>query len=100
VRLTVDPVGEIECVGVAVHTADPEIEGPESTWSVANSGVDRNRTEQRSGRGVESVDLTIEKAEIANQQVAAKRPKPAGASATPLCASWFRAFAGTMITFS
>ena len=39
------------------------------------SGVDRNRTEQRSGRGVEGVDLAIEKAEIANQQVAAKRAK-------------------------
>src|SRR5437870_5109175 len=66
VRLTVDSVVEIEGVGVAVHPADPKVERPQPTRSVAAAGVDRDHTEERSGRGVESVDLTIEKAEVAN----------------------------------
>ncbi len=72
VRLTVDPVGNIEGVGVTIQPTDPKVESPQTTRSVAAAGVDRDRTEQRSGRGVESVDLTVEKAEVAYQQVAAK----------------------------
>src|SRR5882672_1769513 len=49
VRLAVDAIGEIEGVGVAVHAADPEFERPKATRSIAAAGVDRDRTEERSG---------------------------------------------------
>src|SRR5438132_10576090 len=75
VRLTVDPVIEIEGIGIAVHPADPKVESPQATRSVAAAGVDRDRTKECSGRRVECVDLTIEEAEVADQQVATKQAK-------------------------
>src|SRR5258705_8218249 len=72
VRLPVDPVGEIEGVRVAVRAADPELKRPQATRSIAAAGVDRDCALERSGYRVEGVDLAFDKAEIADQQVAAK----------------------------
>src|SRR6266481_6073172 len=73
VRLAADAVGEIEGVGVAVHAADPELKRPKATRSIAAAGVDRDRALERPGYRVEGVDLAFDKAEIADQQVAAER---------------------------
>src|SRR6266850_718076 len=72
VRLAVDAIGEIEGVGVTVHAADPELNRPKATRSIAAAGVDRDRALERPGYRVEGVDLAFDKAEIADQQVAAK----------------------------
>ena len=50
VGLAVDPVGEIEGIGIAVTAADPEIEGPKPARRVALADVDPDRPAVLSGR--------------------------------------------------
>src|SRR5439155_1675846 len=60
VRLAVDPVGEVEGIGIAVTAADPELEGPKPARRVALADIDRDRPTELSGRrgegAVEYVD--------------------------------------------
>src|SRR6267378_3783846 len=69
VGLAVDPVGEVEGIGIAVIAADPEIEGPKPARRVALADVDPDRPAVRSGRRVEGIDSAIAKAEVADQQM-------------------------------
>ena len=73
VRFGVDPIGEVEGIGAPVLAPGPEVEGPKAARPEAGDRVDRDRTEERSGDGVEGIDLAVEKAEVTNQQVAAER---------------------------
>jgi hypothetical protein len=69
VGLAVDPVSEVEGIGVAVAAADPEIKGPKPAWLVALADIDPDRAAELPGRRVEGVDLFMEKTEVADQQM-------------------------------
>jgi hypothetical protein len=71
-RLAVDAVGEVEGVRAAVFAAAPESQGPETAWRLSRTGGDRDRAYQLVGLGIESVDFTVQVAEIAHQKVAAE----------------------------
>src|SRR5262245_34968949 len=72
-RLAVDAVGEVEGVRAAVAgAAAPEHQGPETARRLSRTGGDRDRAYQLVVLGIESVDFTVLKAEIAHQKVAAE----------------------------
>src|SRR5215472_10586389 len=71
-RLAVDAVGEVEGVRAAVSAAAPESQGPETARRLSRTGGDRDRAYQLVGLGIESVDFTVQEAEIAHQKVAAE----------------------------
>src|SRR5439155_23541664 len=77
VRLTTDSIVEIEGVGITVAATDPEVERPKASRAVA-AVVDRDRTDERAGRRVKGVDLTVRKAEIANQQTVGEHAEAGG----------------------
>src|SRR5258708_16812429 len=71
--LAVDAVGEVEGVRAAVAAAAaPESQGPETARRLSRTGGDRDRAYQLVGLGIESVDFTVQEAEIAHQKVAAE----------------------------
>src|SRR5215831_16104085 len=72
-RLAVDAVGEVEGVRAAVSAATPESQGPETARRLSRTWGDRDRAYQLVGLGIESVDFTVQEAEIAHQKVAAER---------------------------
>src|SRR5271167_4088563 len=69
VHLAVDPVGEVEGIGIAVITADPEPNGPKPAWLVALADSDRDCPAELPGRRIEGIDLAMEIAEVADQQM-------------------------------
>ncbi len=69
-RLAVDAVGEVEGVRAAVFAAAPESQGPETARRLSRTSGDRDRAYQLMGLGIESVDFTVQVAEIAHQKVA------------------------------
>ena len=69
VRLAVDPVREVEGIGIAVAAADPELEGPKPARRMALADIDRDRPTELPGRRVEGVDPAIEKAREACRPV-------------------------------
>src|ERR1700745_3014032 len=71
-RLAIDAVGEVEGVRAAVVAAAPESQGPETARRLSRTGGDRDRAYQLVGLGIESVDFTVQEAEIAHQKVAAE----------------------------
>src|SRR5215510_1349967 len=71
-RLAVDAVGEVEGARAAVLAAAPESQGPETARRVSLGQGDRDRAYQLVVLGIESVDFTVLKAEIAHQKVAAE----------------------------
>src|SRR5262245_15403229 len=71
-RLADDAVGEVEGVRATVVAAAPESEGPETARRVSGTGGDWDRTYQLVRLGIESVDFTVQVAEIAHQKVAAE----------------------------
>src|SRR5260370_17894895 len=71
-RLAVDGVGEVEGVRAAVVAAAPESQGPETARRLSRTSGDRDRAYQLVGLGIESVDFTVQEAEIAHQKVAAE----------------------------
>src|SRR5271167_857665 len=73
VLLAVDPIGEVERIGGAgVTRAGPEAERPKAAGRVEASDVDRDRAEKGAGARIEGVDLAIDEAEIAHQQIVAE----------------------------
>src|SRR6478672_858317 len=71
-RLAVDAVGEVEGVRAAVSAAAPESQGPETARRLSRTGGDRDRAYQLVCLEIESVDFTVQEAEIAHQKVAAE----------------------------
>src|SRR5215831_16913709 len=76
VHLAVDPVREVEGVGIAVIAADPELNSPKPARRVALADIDRDRYTEVPGRRVEGVDPAIEKAEVADQQMIDEPAEP------------------------
>src|SRR5215467_1650377 len=71
-RLAVDAVGEVEGGRAAVVGAAPESQGPETARHVPRRHGDRDRAFELVVLGIESVDFTVQEAEIAHQKVAAE----------------------------
>src|ERR1700760_2603253 len=69
VRLAVDPVGEVEGIGIAVIAADSELKAPKPARLLALTDIYRDPTAELPGRRVEGVDLAMAKAEVADQQM-------------------------------
>src|SRR5262249_46243183 len=67
-----DAVGEVEGVRAAVVGAAPESQGPETARRVSLGQDDRDRAYQLVVLGIESVDFTVQEAEIAHQKIAAE----------------------------
>jgi hypothetical protein len=65
VVLAVDPVGEVEGVGIAVTAADPKPDKPKPAWRAALAESDRDRPTEFPGRRIEGVDPAIEIAKVA-----------------------------------
>src|SRR6201998_691157 len=71
ILLAVDPVSEIEGIGTPIAFSNAERECPQATRGIVAS-VDVKRPAKLAARRVINVDLTMEKAEVADQQVTAK----------------------------
>src|SRR5690242_1072025 len=56
VRLAIDPVGEVEGIGIAVTAADPKPDEPKPARGVTLADIDRDRPTELPGRRVEGVD--------------------------------------------
>ena len=69
VRLAADAVSEVEGIGIAVVAADPKPDEPKPARLVALADIDPDRPGELPVRRVEGVDLAMEKAEVADQQV-------------------------------
>src|ERR1700678_436174 len=76
------PFADEQSIRVSVIASTPEHQRPEAARRLA-AIVDRHRTLDREGRGVESVDDAVAEGEIADQQIAAELTPFAGASARP-----------------
>src|ERR1700677_785739 len=74
------PFADEQSIRVSVIASTPEHQRPEAARRLA-AIVDRHRTLDREGRGVESVDDAVAEGEIADQQIAAELTPVAGASA-------------------
>src|SRR5215470_2580619 len=70
--LTVDAVGEVEGARATVSAAAPESQGPETARRLSRTGGDRDRAFELVGLEIESVDFTVQEAEVAHQKVAAE----------------------------
>ena len=70
--LAVDAVREVKGVGIAVAAANAKAEGPEAARRVADAGVNRDGAEECPSHGVEGADTGVDKAKIADQQVASE----------------------------
>ena len=71
ILLAVDPVSEIEGIGTPIGSSDSERDCPQATrWVVAN--VDGKLPAKLTASRVVNVDLAMEKAEVADQQVTSK----------------------------
>src|SRR5215831_5839874 len=68
VCLAVDPVGEVQDIGAAVHASDPEVDRPEAA-SLLFARVDRDRAAKLPVGRVEGVDFAMEIAEVADKQM-------------------------------
>jgi hypothetical protein len=68
VRFAIDPVSEVEGVGTAVVAADPEIDRPKAARRNAGD-ADRKAPVKFAVDRVEGIDLAMEKAEVADQQM-------------------------------
>src|SRR5260370_7713694 len=67
------PSVKLEGVRAAVAAAAaPESQGPETARRLSRTGGDRDRAYQLGGLGIESVDFTVQEAEIAHQKGAAE----------------------------
>src|SRR5579864_5552014 len=73
-RLAVDPFREVERIRTTVAAADPELDCPKTAREVA-ADVDVNCPTQLPAGRVEGVDLAMEIAEVANQQIAGEPPE-------------------------
>ena len=71
IHLAVDPVSEIEGIRTPIVSSDPERECPQATRVIVAS-VDGKRPAKPTASRVENVDLAMEKAEVADQQITAK----------------------------
>jgi hypothetical protein len=72
VHLAVDAIGEEEGGGAPIAPPGPEAEGPKAARHVA-ANINRDRAQECPVERVEGVNLAGDKAEIADQQVAAER---------------------------
>ena len=73
VHLAVDTIGEEQRVGAPIAAPGPEAEGPKAACRVAEANINRDRAQECPVERVEGVNLAGDKAEIADQQVAAGR---------------------------
>ena len=73
VHLAVDAIGEEEGGGAPVAAPGAKAEGPKAAWRVADANINRDRAQECPVERVEGVNLAGDKAEIADQQVAAGR---------------------------
>jgi hypothetical protein len=73
VHLAVDTIGEEQRVGAPIAAPGPEADGPKAAWRVAEANINRDRAQECPVERVEGVNLAGDKAEIADQQVAAGR---------------------------
>jgi hypothetical protein len=71
VHLAVDPVKEVKGIRTAVAATDPEADGPEAARAVG-SNIDGDRPMELPVCPTESVDLAMEIAEVADQQMVAE----------------------------
>src|SRR5499426_2592203 len=73
VCLAVDPVVEVQGVGVAAAAgATSEHESPQPTGGIARAHVDRDRALEGAGHRVERIDSAGKEAEVAHQQITAE----------------------------
>jgi hypothetical protein len=71
VHLAVDPISEVKGIRTAVAATDPEANGPEAARAVG-SDLDGDRPMELPVCPIESVDLAMEIAEVADQQMVAE----------------------------
>lgn len=67
---TIETIGEIKGIGIAIVAADPEPDEPQAPGRLA-ANIDRNRSMKIAVRWVEGVDLAMEKTEAADEHVIA-----------------------------
>jgi hypothetical protein len=71
VHLAVDPISEVKGIWTAVAATDPEGKGPEAARAVG-SDLDGDRPMEHPICRIESVDLAMAIAEVADQQMVAE----------------------------
>src|SRR5215472_15497826 len=71
VRLEVDPIAEVEGVGIAVVAAGPEPDKPKPAGGHA-AGAHRERPDELPVFRVEGIDLAVQVAEVADQEISAE----------------------------
>lgn len=64
----INPISEVEDIGTSVVAADSKIDCPQPTRGQA-AGIDPNRATKLSTDRIEGIDLAMEKAEVADQQM-------------------------------
>jgi hypothetical protein len=78
VGLVVDAISEIQGVGAPIAAPHPEVEGPKGARCIAVANVYRDRAIEGAGRWVKGIDLAVDLAFIADQQVAAELTETGG----------------------